>query len=307
MVPKLLLLLMSLCALEACTSNREAVSRDSINASGHLAPPPDSDHTARRSKPTPVVIGESFTIASRALGETRRMNVFIPTTYGELLDAPLPVLYMLDGGVSEDFLHIAGLVQVLVSNGGMRPFMLVGVENTQRRRDMTGPTTSEDDRKIAPVVGGSAAFRRFIKDELMPEVRARYRTTDEAAVIGESLAGLFVLETFVLEPDTFGTYIAIDPSLWWNNGGLVTSIGVQGRPTSTATPTNAAKAVVLASSNEPSAVELTASVVGAFEVHQRGGVEFRHMHFPGETHATIYHPAALAAIRALFAPAKDRQ
>ena len=39
--------------------------------------------------------------------------------------------------------------------------------------------------------------------------------------MGESLAGLFVVETFFLEPELFDTYIAIDPSLWWNNQKLV--------------------------------------------------------------------------------------
>src|SRR5262245_8520287 len=110
---------------------------------------------------------------------------------------------MLDGGIKEDFLHIAGLVQVSVGNGTMRPFLLVGIENTQRRRDMTGPTENPEDKKIAPRVGGSAAFRAFIRQELMPQVKSRYRTTGETAIVGESLAGLFVVETLLTEPDLF--------------------------------------------------------------------------------------------------------
>ena len=47
---------------------------------------------------------------------------------------------MPDGGIAEDFLHVAGLVPVSVGNGTMRPFILGGIENTERRRDMTGPT-----------------------------------------------------------------------------------------------------------------------------------------------------------------------
>jgi predicted alpha/beta superfamily hydrolase len=86
---------------------------------------------------------------------------------------------------------------------------------------MTGPTENENDKKIAPRVGGSAAFRAFIRRELMPQVKAHYRTTDETAIVGESLAGLFVVETLLTEPDLFDTYIAFDPSLWWNNQKLV--------------------------------------------------------------------------------------
>src|SRR5262249_14962133 len=155
----------------------------------------------------------------------RRINVHMPPGYADSSGARLPVLYMPDGGLAEDFLHIAGLVQVSVSNGTMRPFLLVGIENTERRRDLTGPTDNEEDKKIAPRVGGSKAFRKFIREELMPQVKSRYRTTNETAIIGESLAGLFVVETFLLEPALFDTYIAVDPSLWWNNQKLVAEAG----------------------------------------------------------------------------------
>jgi predicted alpha/beta superfamily hydrolase len=90
---------------------------------------------------------------------------------------------------------------------------------------MTGPTEKEDDKKIAPQVDGSEAFRKFIRDELMPQIRERYRTTNETAIVGESLAGLFVVESFLLEADLFDTYIAIDPSLWWKGHKLVNEAG----------------------------------------------------------------------------------
>lgn len=44
--------------------------------------------------------------------------------------------------------------------------------------------------------------------------------TAECGIIGESLAGLFVVETLVLEPQLFDHYLAFDPSLWWNAEGL---------------------------------------------------------------------------------------
>src|SRR6478672_6505052 len=182
---------------------------------------PSQGHAPHAGQSAPLTIGETFTIESSALGETRRINVYRPPPCVEPADARCPVLYMPDGGIAEDFLHVAGLVQVSVGNGTMRPFMLVGIENTQRRRDLTGPTQNPDDKKIAPQVGGSAAFRRFVRAELMPVINARYRTTRETAIMGESLAGLFVVETFFLEPDMFDTYIAFDPSVWWNKGEIV--------------------------------------------------------------------------------------
>ena len=139
---------------------------------------------------SPLVIGETFTIDSKVLGETRRINVYLPPAYTAARDTRLPVIYMPDGGMGEDFLHIAGLVQVSTGNGTMRPFILIGIENTQRRRDLTGPTENANDKKIAPHVGGSQSFRAFIRQELMPQVKTRYRTTNETAIVGESLDGL---------------------------------------------------------------------------------------------------------------------
>lgn len=183
--------------------------------------------SAQASPANPLVIGETFTIESKALGETRRINVYRPQPWGLDPKAPLPVLYMPDGGIGEDFLHVAGLVQVLSGNGSMRPFLLVGIENTERRRDMTGPSSDPQDQKIAPRIGGSVAYRAFLRDELMPQVRQRYPTTDERALIGESLAGLFVVETLLQEPMLFNSYIALDPSLWWNRGTMLAAAAKQ--------------------------------------------------------------------------------
>jgi predicted alpha/beta superfamily hydrolase len=262
-----------------------------------LAAAPAARGQVAASDAAPLVIGETFTLESRILGETRRINVYAARGWGTPPDAPLPVLYMPDGGIGEDFLHVAGLVQVSVGNGTMRPFLLVGIENTERRRDMTGPTTNEDDRKIAPRVGGSAAFRSFIRDELMPLVRSRYRTTGETAIVGESLAGLFVVETFFLEPGLFDTYIAFDPSLWWSREGLVGEADerLRARP-------GLATTLYLATSDESGIVEAAGRLVEALQRSAPSGLRWHYEEMPEEKHSTIYHPAALRAFRALFPP-----
>jgi predicted alpha/beta superfamily hydrolase len=132
---------------------------------------------------------------------------------------------MPDGGIDEDLPHVVHAVDSLIAAGAIRPVIVVGIPNTQRRRDLTGPTRIASDSAIAPHVGGSAAFRRFIRDELIPEIDSRYRTTRERAIVGESLAALFIVETFLREPDLFDHYVAFDPSVWWNSGALVDSAG----------------------------------------------------------------------------------
>lgn len=169
----------------------------------------------------PIPEHETFTIQSKHIGEIRTINIWTPAAYKTGKDS-LPVMYMADGGIiEEDFPHIANTLAKLIESKSIPPMILVGIANTQRRRDLSGPTEITKDKEIAPVVGGSEKFRAFIKEELFPEINKRYRTTSEKSIIGESLSGLFVMETFFLTPDMFNNYIAFDPSFWWNNHYLV--------------------------------------------------------------------------------------
>ncbi|HET7232167.1 MAG TPA: alpha/beta hydrolase-fold protein [Longimicrobium sp.] len=240
---------------------------------------------------------ETFTIPSAALAETRRINVFTPPMYDPAGDARLGVLYMPDGGVEEDFPHIIAAADEAIRAGEMRPVLVVGIENTERRRDMTGPTEVDSDRAIAPRVGGSAAFRRFIADELMPEVRQRYRVTDERAIIGESLAGLFIVETFLLRPELFHTYIALDPSLWWNAEALVRSATdrLRVRPELDAS-------LYLSSADEPDIVAAAERLADGLRAHAPAGLRWEYRPRPYLTHATIYRAEAPRLLREWLPP-----
>lgn len=246
---------------------------------------------------TPLVIGETFTLDSKVLKEKRRINIYLPPAYSDPEKSTLPVLYMPDGGMAEDFLHIAGLVQVGSGNGTMRPHILVGIENTERRRDLCGLTEVEAEKKMAPHAGGSEAFRKFLRDELKPEINARYRTSSESAIIGESLAGLFVVETLLQEPDLFDAYIAIDPSLWWNNQKLAKNAVELWK-----THPKSNRSLFLATSEEKEMAEIVKNM--SDELSKQPGESIRiHYEVMGEEkHATIFHPAALKAMRQMLAP-----
>ena len=166
-----------------------AVVASALVARAVAAPPAPAAAPPR----APVPAHDSFTVQSRAVGEARRVNVHVPAAYAGSRTTRFPVLYMPDGGLDEDFPHVVHTVDSLVAAGAIRPVLVVGIPNTERRRDLTGPTRVAAYWAVAPHVGGSAAFRRFIREELIPAVDARYRTTRERAIMGESLAGPFVV------------------------------------------------------------------------------------------------------------------
>ncbi len=239
---------------------------------------------------------QTFTLESAKLEETRRINVYLPPGYDAAKSTRFPVLYMPDGGLQEDFPHLATTIDTAIRAGEMRPLILVGIENTERRRDMTGPTEVEEDKKIAPRVGGSAAFRRFIADELMPEVRRRVRGSDETAIIGESLAGLFIVETFFLQPELFDTYIALSPSLWWNNEELVRKAGerLKAKP-------NLRKTFYMSSANDD-IVPPIARLGEILSTNAPAGLHWQYKPRPDLLHSTIYRGASPQVLRELFAP-----
>lgn len=168
----------------------------------------------------PIPEHDSLKINSKFTNEERTINVWTPPNYNSSKDS-LTVLYMADGGIKEDFPHIANTLDTLIKQHKIPNVILVGIENTERRRDLTGPSNIEYDLEFIKNPGGAESFRKFIKNELFPEINKRYRTTNKKAIIGESLAGLFVVETLILEPTMFDFFIAMDPSLWFNEHYLV--------------------------------------------------------------------------------------
>lgn len=164
----------------------------------------------------PIPEHDTLVIYSEIIGEDRLVNIWTPPNYNQD-SSSFPVLYMPDGGIHEDFPHIANTLSLLIENRTIPPIILVGIENTERGRDLSGFSEVQQDSNYCPLSDGAKCFRKFITDELMVQIDAKYRTTLKKGIIGESLAGLFVMETFLLTPNTFDFYIAMDPSLWWNN------------------------------------------------------------------------------------------
>ena len=220
------------------------------------------------------------------------MNVYLPPDYAK---GAFPVLYMPDGGMNEDFPHVAGAVDVSIKNAVIRPLIVVGVQNTERRRDLAPITTVPDEQKAAPKAGGTEKFRDFLRDELKPAIAQRYRITKESGIIGESLAGLFVVETFVDEPALFDHYIAADPSVWWNEQHLVRHAFPK-----LAWWSAGPKSLYIANSSEGDA-DGVAMLIRALESYAPP-VTWTYEPMPDERHGTIYPRAALRGIRKIFAP-----
>lgn len=250
------------------------------------------------SSPVPIAAGETFDMPSRAEGETRHITVWLPPSYGKG-EARYPVLYLLDGGVKQDYLPVVGLAALGWLNGATDEVIVVGVESGPglRIRDFTTPSAVPAEITDFPTHGKAAVFRRFLADELKPLIETRYRTSGESGLIGESLAALFVVDTALREPGLFNRYLAISPSLWWNDQSL--SREAAGLLKARGWPKD--RGLYLAIANEGGAMQTGMDrLVAALKADAPEGLAWTYEAFPGERHHTIYHPAGLKALRWAF-------
>ena len=243
----------------------------------------------------PIVIGQAYDLPSATLHQTRRINVYLPRDYADA-GKSFPVVYLLDGGEPEDFHHISGLADLASLDGQIGEFIVVGIADIDRKHELTARSSDPEDMKLLPTAGGSDDFRRFIATELQPWVKAHYRTTGERVAMGESLAGLFVLETFLRQPTLFDDYVAVSPSVWWDNGALV-----KAAPDLLAAQPAGARRLWFTVGDEGAAERAKMDgLAEALKARPPAGLAWRYEPLAQETHATIFHPAALNAVRWLF-------
>ncbi|WP_422361007.1 alpha/beta hydrolase-fold protein [Reichenbachiella sp.] len=170
-----------------------------------------------------IEIGVTDSLYSDILGESRTVWVHVPNSAKNSLfgDRSYPVLYLLDG--SAHFHSVSGMInQLSTKNGNMivPEMVVVAILNTNRSRDLT-PSHVEVDTYTGDSIqydsGGGTAFLDFIEKELIPYIEKKYPVTSYRTFVGHSFGGLSVINALISKPDLFNNYIAIDPSLWWDN------------------------------------------------------------------------------------------
>lgn len=256
----------------------------------------------------PIVLGTRFTLPSAALGEPREVNVRLPASYSAATpERRYPVLYVLDGGAEQDFPHIAGLAQHGEMSGTFDEFITVGIATTKKRIwELTFP--AQDERYATfyrangrPAEfasgGGSDSFRRFIAEEVIPFVESKYRTGGRRVLLGESLAAFFVVDTLLREPRLFHDYVAISPSLWWNREELGDRAGQL-----LAAQDYSDRRLYVTMANEGGTMQRGLDkLLAALRTPAAGSLKWTWVdRRDSEHHGSIYHVAALDALRILY-------
>lgn len=166
----------------------------------------------------PLTIGEIRTIKSKILNEDRVLNIYLPQNFDKTKS--YPIIYLLDGSMNEDFIHVTGLVQFFNQMYSMPETIVVGIANIDRKKDFTFHTDLKDLQKDYPTTGHSDKFISFLEKELKPYIEGQFKTTD-TYIFGQSLGGLLATEILLKRPEMFNNYFIISPSLWWDDESLL--------------------------------------------------------------------------------------
>lgn len=244
---------------------------------------------------------EVKTFYSTILGEKRKIRVQTPAAANPY-DA-YPVLYVLDGEAQTGM--IAGQVQYLSESYMILPKMIiVGIENTDRTRDLT-PTHAAVGKDGKPdtsanafgrTSGGGERFLRFITEELRPYINKRYPAAPYNILYGHSLGGLMAVYCLLHHPQYFDAYIAVSPSLQWDNG-VVLQMAAQ-------TPGPGAawnKRLFFSDANEDAAFHFNQLQLDSLlHRHSPPGLRYMRRFYAGETHTTEPVKAFYDATRFLY-------
>ena len=158
-----------------------------------------------QNEPGEIVIGQVRTLKSEVLNETRTLKIWLPESYSESGNT-YPVLYLLDAEMTMRFAKAAATVAEF-GGDGIPEMIVVGIENTDRRRDMF---PGENGSK-----SGADDFLKFMTGELFPFIEAGFRTTNYRILTGQSNSALFVSYALLKQPESFNAYFAISPMLGW--------------------------------------------------------------------------------------------
>lgn len=253
-------------------------------------------------------LGITTTYYSKELSENRTLNIYLPPGYHPDSTTTYPVIYLLDGGADEDFIHIVGLVQHFSFPWihKISPSIVVGIANIDRQKDFTLPSDATLDKKQFPTSGNAEKFIAFIGKELQPWIEKKYKANANKTLIGQSLGGLLATTILLQQPTLFNTYIIVSPSLWWNNGELLQKQGQAAEisklkfQSQTNIYIGVGKEGTMPGREKLKMEDIARQLADNLKKGNNKGTQIFFDYLPGETHATVIHPAVYNAFKLIY-------
>jgi predicted alpha/beta superfamily hydrolase len=174
-------------------------------------------------------LGRYFDLPSKITGRTYRIFIKVPSAPPPAVG--FPVIYILDGNWY--FTMAAETAVLQAATGELPAAVLVGigypVEDQGKAVSLRVADLTLQARHGIPSrfkalkPGGADAFYQAIVKEIRPFVERRAAINRKCQTLfGHSFGGLFVLHTMFAHPESFRTFVAASPAIWWGDNAVLT-------------------------------------------------------------------------------------
>jgi hypothetical protein len=243
---------------------------------------------------------ESFAIDSKILKEKCGVFVYLPETYQSGAEG-FPVVYVLDGEYYSSFTAEAS---ALLAQSQLAPnCIVVGITTNNRQRDFS-PPLDEDSGQTQDLkwAGGADNFLLYLKNELVPAVEVKYRTTPYRVLLGHSTGGLLAYYALYKTPGLFQALISIDGSTWWNKGKVGSEVMeyLSQHPDYKGNIFECRKDIKM-----PVRFPANTELLGYLDKKRPVGLVYSYLELPNETHGTIVFPGTYYGLKGIFSDYKS--
>jgi len=239
-------------------------------------------------------LGDRVSIDSKVLSTDRELQILLPENYYANTQATYPVIYLIDGDYN--FHGVSGMLDLLANKGQLIPdVILVGIADKGTSQYHEYMTPSVFDSKAKPSKGKAAEFIRFITEEVKPYIDNNYRSADGSTLVGHSMGGLFVLNMLLEKPSAFNNYVAISPSVWVADQGIVAK----------------AKEKLTKAQHQPVSLFLSLAdetrmgqydFINTLDLTQPNNIDWQFKHYPDENHNSVGIIALRDSLKAIYKP-----
>ncbi len=205
---------------------------------------------------------------------------------------PRPTIYVLDG--RDNTFLVAAAVKSLGQAGVIPAVRVVGVEANSRIDEFTPSRVSDE----SDTSGQLDAFLRFVAEELVPHVDSTLGTSPHNVLIGHSLGGLAAVYASMRPDSPFDSFLAISPSLWWEDGTV--AVAMRNLLSSSGSGTFDQRRLFVSLANETESVAPTRDLAGTVTGHGVSAKSFRLAFYPELDHVTTFLPATVDGLLFTF-------
>jgi enterochelin esterase-like enzyme len=156
-------------------------------------------------------------IKSEALGETRRLNIYLPPGWSK--DRTWPAVFLADNSAA----RYASLVEAMILSGRIAPIVLISAESGAPAVVGVVPTIYGADLRSAEYIrhfeGAGSRFTRhmaFFTQELVSYAQVEFSVSprrEDHVVAGFSSGGVFALWAGLMHPEVYAYAIPMSPGM----------------------------------------------------------------------------------------------